>query len=778
VNSAAAKAITLLDALRASFEAAGRSPDGMARPVALLWPDPDAQWEGVVAQLKATMTELYSMGSYSPKERQGPVIWLKCVVDRAIPEFSVSEGAIPVLYLPRVSRQQLRAGADCPAQLQPLVELQFRGSVWHQRNGRDWSVDAFLSGEQGLGLDIAQDGRTREAMLRALPLLALEPIESLRRGRLEAEDFDRLMVNDPARDVLSWLSDPKGFESRRERAAYESFRDVCKREFGFDPDKDGPLAAADALLNADGKWQEVWKRFGEAPGLYTGIAQRLREARPRDLLADRSRQPTHNDEQEKKLRADLQAAAGLPHHEACRRILALEAEHRERRDWVWARIGQSPLAMAMAPLARLATLAATVLSATSVEAMANDYAAEGYRCDRAALEALNGGKPPAEAALVGRVVRSLYEPWLDGCARRLQQLASGPGKGLNELVTPIAGEKDTCLLFADGLRFDVGRILAERLEARGYRVKVRHRIAPTPTVTATAKPAVSPASTGFVAGESATDFAPVAKASGQPVTAPRLRAAMSEHGVEVLQPGEARYAPNAEGGGWMECGRLDEIGHALGLRLAGQIDTEIEGIADRVAELLSAGWMRVRIVTDHGWLLMPGGLPKVELRKYLTETRWTRCAVVSGDTDPGLPVFPWYWERHVRIACPPGIGAFKAGEEYSHGGVSLQECVTPDLLIERGEERAQAKLASIAWRGMRCRIVAAPATQGLRVDLRFNWKQPGSSIAASAKDLDGSGEASLAVADDSHEGAAAMVVLLDSAGNVLDYKPTTVGESK
>ncbi len=43
-------------------------------------------------------------------------------------------------------------------------------------------------------------------------------------------------------------------------------------------------------------------------------------------------------------------------------------------------------------------------------------------------------------------------------------------------------------MFADGLRFDVAGMLQERLEAKGFRVRLNHRIAPLPTVTATAKP--------------------------------------------------------------------------------------------------------------------------------------------------------------------------------------------------------------------------------------------------------------------------------------------------
>ena len=41
--------------------------------------------------------------------------------------------------------------------------------------------------------------------------------------------------------------------------------------------------------------------------------------------------------------------------------------------------------------------------------------------------------------------------------------------------------------------------------------------------------------------------------------------------------------------------------------------TEVEAIAHRVQSLRRAGWARVRVVTDHGWLLVPGGLPKATI---------------------------------------------------------------------------------------------------------------------------------------------------------------------
>src|SRR5204862_1842469 len=126
-------------------------------------------------------------------------------------------------------------------------------------------------------------------------------------------------------------------------------------------------------------------------------------------------------------------------------------------------------------------------------AMADDYAAQGWRADRAAIDALRASVTPSDAVMVARVVRTLYEPWLDRCARRFQELVSVTDA--RALASGVMAEKDCCILFTDGLRFDVGTLLHERLDARGLRSRLRHRLAPLPTVTATAKPMASPART-------------------------------------------------------------------------------------------------------------------------------------------------------------------------------------------------------------------------------------------------------------------------------------------
>lgn len=766
----------LLDALEQSFVDALRAPDGSAAPSALLWADAERQWAALVERLQTALPHLFVLGTYDAAKRTGPAIWLRCVVDRVLPEVVLAPGIVPVFYLPGVARQSLRAGDECPRELQPLVELQYRGRVWHQKNGRDWTIEAFLVSEDGLQLDVAQDAKTREAAQRSLPLLAEAPLDGLRGHRLEADDFDRLAVSDPTRDLLRWMGAGDALRKSEGEARWKAFCGVCNSDFKFDPDKKSPSDAAFALVEGSGKWADVWQRFKEAPKLYPDVAKLLRDAATPLLHRGGERDAGGNSKAEQELRASLEALANKPHASALAEVAALEAAHCKRRDWVWAELGESPLAGALAPLATLATAAATTLGGATVDAAVTAYVNDGWRCDRAALEALASVKLPADVALIQSTVRALYLPWLDASARHFQSLIDGAENAVRAKVTGSQHEKDSCLMFADGLRFDVAAMLAERLEAKGLRTRLNHRFAPLPTVTSTAKPLATLSHDKLEGGEDIIDFNPRFKNSPQAANAQRLRDDMASRGIDLLGE-DIRPGKQGSTGGWLETGKLDELGHKLGARLAAQVDTELEMLVDQVTGLIEAGWTRIRVVTDHGWLLMPGGLPPVAVPKHLTATKWSRAATVKGDAKPEVPVYPWHWNTHVRIASPPGVGSFAKNTEYSHGGISPQECIVPELIVERGGGGTSASITATSWRGMRCRVSVTTNDPFVVVDLRLNWKQANTSIAASTKEVGPAGEASLAVADDSHEGAAATVVVVDAAGSVLDRKPTTVGEA-
>ena len=172
---------------------------------------------------------------------------------------------------------------------------------------------------------------------------------------------------------------------------------------------------------------------------------------------------------------------------------------------------------------------------------------------------------------------------------------------------------------------------------------------------------------------------------------------------------------------------------------------------------------------------MPGGLPKADLPKYLTETRWRRCAVVKESASVNLPCFDWHWSEGVRIASPPGIQCFLAGEEYNHGGLSLQECVVPQISIRAGTTPSvSATIESMKWSRLRCRIKVGGSFGGCSVDLREKAADPATSI-VEPRPVGSEGAVSLVVEDDTLEGRAMNLVLLDAGGRIIEKKPVSIG---
>ena len=264
---------TVIDRLKAAIEAAAvYNPNDAVRPAAILWTDSAGLWQAVVPRLRGVIPHLLTLGDYEPSTNTGPAIWLRCIVDGVLDEPTVGSGAVPLLYLPGVGRQALGAAETCPAHLRPLVELQYRGVCWTQKNGKDWTVEAFLaSNDGGLGLDVARDAASRQAMSRALSELAATPVSALAGKRLEAEDFDRLLTDDLPRDVLVWLNDPQGTKAAWDAQRWEAFASRCKAALGFHPDGDGAVEAAERLGEREASWDAVWRRFEEAPSLYPNL---------------------------------------------------------------------------------------------------------------------------------------------------------------------------------------------------------------------------------------------------------------------------------------------------------------------------------------------------------------------------------------------------------------------------------------------------------------------------------------------------------------------------
>jgi hypothetical protein len=769
---------TILDALLASLAKAGSfNQNVMVAPAAILWTDKEQGWLALGSVLRNVLPQFLTLGPYDSEIRTGPAIWLKCMLARTLPGADWPPETIPILYLPGVSRHDLRAVENCPKSLQPLAELQYRGVFWSHVNGRDWSVLAFLmSQEGGLGLDVAQDDDTRKAIARALLPLMNTPVVNLQGRRLEAADFDSLLTPDPVRDLLRWLNDPAGTRQQWDDNAWNAFRAVCQKEYGFDPQQDGELTGAELLGRKEGNWAKVWGRFAESPKLYAQLPELLRRAKPapKHFFEDRSSWPQENEEQEAALRQNLKAMEDQVPYEVAQKLSDLEKSHGDRRHWVWAELGQAPLARALEHIKALAELTKQPLGGTTPEELAVWYASHGWQADAALLQALAFVERTEDVAAVKAAVRAIYLPWVQAAAEKLQQLVqehSYPGH-FGEHLKPLKAQEGECLLFADGLRYDVAQRLQNALAQKGLQVDTFYRWASLPTVTATSKPAVSPVN-GTLTGQSGDAFfQPSEKATGKALTSARFKKLLEEAGYQVLGKEDTG---DVTGRAWSEHGDLDSSGHDQGWKLAWRIEEEIRSLVERITDLMQSGWRQVKVVTDHGWLLLPGGLPKHDLPGYLTETRWGRCAMLKPEAKPSGLLLPWRWASEVSVALAPGVCCYQAGMEYAHGGLSLQECVTPIIAVKQTRKPFDVVITELKWIGLRCRVTLDKSGPGLRVDLRTKAADPASSLAKGGKELDAEGKASLPVEDDSFVGSAAALVVIDPQGVIITKIPTTVG---
>ena len=772
---------TLIEAVKNSLHRACRyNRSDMVSPAAVLWIDADSQWAPLVNQLRSLMSELLMLGEYNPEEKTGPAIWLRCVIERSLPDINLPEDVTPIIYMPNVSRQTLRAVEECPDTLKPLVELQYRGTVWTQRNGRDWTVEAFLvSKDGGLGLDVAKDKHSRQSMLGALAQLAVTPIARLAAKRLEAEDFDKLMIEDTPRDLLVWMNSPSEIKEQWDDNKWAAFVSRCRAEYTFDPEKDGAIVAGEKLgMREDEAWKNLWRRFEESPLLYPGLPEVLRKSKPSGkLIFDKEPWPDENDSEEKSLRHDLLSLSSKSAAEARKKIEELETRHQKRRDWVWTKIGQSPLATALEHLVMLADETVQNIGGDSPDAMAAVYRESGYKADMAAMSALGSVKLNEDNKAIEAALKSIYLPWLDDAARHFQKLitANPLPSGCGELPG-INAEVGECLLFTDSLRFDISHRLTALAEEQQLKVSFNWRWASLPTVTATAKPALSPVADQIIGKQLGEEFRPVTKEDGKPLTIDRFRKLLTSEGYQVLSPSEVGEPEKADARAWTEFGEIDKLGHTLQGKLAARITEQIELLIERIRELLEAGWKRVRVITDHGWLLVPGGLPAVKLPKYLTECRWARCAAIKDDSKVDFPMANWYWNSHEYFAYGPGINCFSNGNEYAHGGVSLQECLIPDLQFSLSDVPIQtiAKIKDIQWLGMRCRATIDSGGAKMKADLRTKPNDETSSV-ATPKMISADGHVSLLVENEELEGTVVSLVLIDSSGSVVGKQATTIG---
>jgi hypothetical protein len=128
---------------------------------------------------------------------------------------------------------------------------------------------------------------------------------------------------------------------------------------------------------------------------------------------------------------------------------------------------------------------------------------------------------------------------------------------------------------------------------------------------------------------------------------------------------------------------IDKMGHDDELEAMGSGHIR-ERYLQAIAGLRQVGWLRILIVTDHGYIHWSGSEEKHVLPPVPGPAYSSRRALAYPATTP-LPR-PWSWApgNHWRIALAPGAAGFQAygGLGYFHGGASLQEWITPCVQIQ------------------------------------------------------------------------------------------------
>lgn len=747
----------------------------MVKPEVILWPDPENQWTEVIGILQEKLPCLLVYGSYDPSKRQGPAIWLKCMIARTLPDATWSDEDIPIIYLPGVAKSDLRNVENAGLNLQPLLEYQYTGTVLLQENGREWSILAFVENPtSGLGLKVAKDNPTREAFKKVLPSIFQDREALANKSIIDADYLNQQLFPDILPSILKWMCKGDVYLQSLNNCEKSAFYNLCRSHYEFEPDYKNIKAIAEKLGSQKNSWNQVWQLYATAPHKYPEIEDLLRLSKPSDLgvgvfaLPEES-WPQVNEEKEDALSKALTKVVKQDASKALEILLKLEKEHGSRRSWVWSELGRSPLAHALKYLTEMAEISSEAYSSSSIDEIKAYYIDRGLKIDQCMRKALVVVKTGKDKSLVSSVIQLFYKPWLENITRKFQKLIEQDATIFTSQKADI--ESETYLLFVDAFRYELADEFSKRLVKQKLNVSLQTTWSAIPSLTPTAKPNVSPIAGMVAISSDIKEFRPHLQ-NGKDLLTPAFREAIQKAGYRlVTQPGDI----HPEGRYWQEIGDIDTKGHEEQADMVKRVEELFEKIQETIEVAFEKGIKRIKIITDHGWLLLPGGLPKTEFNAELTETRWGRCALIKDDASSDLFHLPWRWNPSIFIAYAPGISFFKANQEYAHGGISLHECLIPVMIVENpNQKKIEAKLLDIKWVNLKCTVQTSKVPDGYAVDIRTKYNDEESTVVASKNRLLKGNSVTL-MANDLKEYESATVVLLDDRGIILDKKPTTVG---
>ena len=378
-------------------------------------------------------------------------------------------------------------------------------------------------------------------------------------------------------------------------------------------------------------------------------------------------------------------------------------DFRRRSQGFWAREGSVPGWGTLDRMAAVVTGAEEALAELSqhgtTQALIQRYAATWWRVDSAYRRFradLDRGLTQMDAAL--KWTRRIYRDFVEGINGRFGDLIvqegywppAGEQLGAAGVWAPGPGRRG--VLLVDALRYELGQALNERLRPGPQAADVV--LAPAPSVTALGMASLLP---GWPDLDVDYDNKWVITAANFPGNlaerSHRLAWLESRLGKAATYdldnwlstpldqvPGEADWIV-------VTSAEIDAVGEGAGTVAWHAFDGLLDRLEQAVRRLLALNCTEIHLLSDHGFLLqdeirdsdkvsvkVPGILKKGE--RYL----------VGRDLPPGdLPALPVPGSDDLVAWFPRGIGCFSTPGPYNymHGGISLQELVTPHVTVKQ-----------------------------------------------------------------------------------------------
>jgi len=379
--------------------------------------------------------------------------------------------------------------------------------------------------------------------------------------------------------------------------------------------------------------------------------------------------------------------------------------------WSYKDSQSHPQSIPWGELARLSAAVQMLLDASPLKDWANPgeavawYTKTGWRIDKAGEELLrNLNRTTPELLTIITPLRQAYRARWEDYMILWSELWTSAGCPLPELQSAGAwiaellkqSKRATAIIIADALRYDLAMTLAAQVNKRegAGRATVSAARTALPTITALGMGMALPLPEKDLQAD-IVDGKWQLRQAGHPANlsiAEQRREWLRTQGkvavdalltMADLQHGNVP-SPQAK---WNRLvvfdDLIDKLGHDEELEAMGS-DQVMQRYHTAIEHLRDRGWLRVLVVTDHGFIHWPGSEerhvsppvsgPAYSSRRALAYPEQVKLSGPQGLTPGGK------W----RIVVPSGAACFRAygGLGYFHGGASLQEWIIPCIKIE------------------------------------------------------------------------------------------------